>query len=159
MHIGSDVKFDQFNINNVNCDIACDFKMECCDFSLSNVSGDVVKCDIIAEESIIINNTSGDVDLLNLDAPKIKVSNVSGDITIDELTADTVKLSTISGDIIIQHATDAEFSINTVSGDVRIEEGADESKIKSSTVSGDIKINGKVISKSISDKIKNSFKW
>ena len=159
MFVGADVIFDQFTINNVNCDITCNFKIQCTDFSFCNVNGDIEDLDIVAEESIVINNTSGDIELSNVEAPTIKINSVSGDITVDELTADYVKLSTVSGDISVQISTDAEYNISTVSGDVRIEEGADDSKVKISTVSGEVEISGKVISKSISEIIKDSFKW
>ncbi|MDE6407253.1 MAG: DUF4097 family beta strand repeat-containing protein [Anaeroplasmataceae bacterium] len=159
MYVGLDVIFDQLNINNVNTDISCDFKIQCCDFSLSNVNGDIEGFNVVAEETIIINNTSGDIDLDNVEAPNVKIGTVSGDITIEELTADTVKLSTVSGDINIHVTSEADYNINTVSGDVKIEEGAAPSKVKVSTVSGEVEIDGEVISKSISERIKNSFKW
>lgn len=159
MYVGPNVRFNQVTINNVNCDITCDLKFQCADFSLSNVNGDVEELNIVAEESIVINNTNGDIELSNVEAPEVKISTVSGDIKIEEFTADHVKLSTVSGDISIQTATEAEYSISTVSGDVIIEEGADDSKVKVSTVSGEVEIGGKVISKSISDIIKKSFKW
>ncbi|MDE7105753.1 MAG: DUF4097 family beta strand repeat-containing protein [Anaeroplasmataceae bacterium] len=159
MYVGPNVRFNQFTINNVNCDITCDLKIQCTDFSLSNVNGDVENLNVVAEESIVINNTNGDIELPNVEAPEVKISTVSGDIKVEEFTADHVKLSTVSGDISIQIATDAEYNINTVSGDVKIEEGADDSKVKVSTVSGEIEIGGKVVSKNISDIIKKSFKW
>ncbi len=157
--IGKNVLFDQFTINNVNCDITCECKIMCSDFSLSNVNGDFEQMDIIAEESIVITNTNGDIEISRLEAPHIKISTVSGDIHIEEFTADNVKLSTVSGDISIELATGAEYNINSVSGDVRIEAGAEDSKVKVSTVSGEVEISGKVISKSVSDIIKKSFKW
>ncbi|MDE5545908.1 MAG: DUF4097 family beta strand repeat-containing protein [Anaeroplasmataceae bacterium] len=159
MYVGSNVKFGQFIINNVNCDVTCDFRIQCTDFSLSNVNGDANDLNIVAEESIVINNTSGDIDLSDVEAPIVKISSVSGDITVEEITADNVKLSTVSGDISIQISNDAEYTMSTVSGDIRIEEGADDSKVKVTTVSGEIEISGKVVSKSISEIIKNSFKW
>lgn len=159
MYIGRSVNFNQITINNVNCDMTCDCKIECSNFSLTNINGDVNDFNIVAEESIVINNTNGDIELPNVEAPDVKISTVSGDINVEELTADHVKLTTVSGDISIHIATDAEYNINTVSGDVTIEEGADDSKVKVSTVSGEVEINNKVISKSISDIFKNSFKW
>ncbi|MDE7213264.1 MAG: DUF4097 family beta strand repeat-containing protein, partial [Anaeroplasmataceae bacterium] len=159
MIVGSDVIFDQFCINNVNCDITCDFKIQCSNFSLSNVNGDLEEFNVVAEEAVVINNTNGDIQFVNVEAPNVKISTVSGDIKIEEFVADNVKFSTVSGEIRIEMANEADYYINSVSGSVVIEQGADDSKMKVSTVSGEIEINGKVISKSISDRIKDSFKW
>ncbi|MDE6660360.1 MAG: DUF4097 family beta strand repeat-containing protein [Anaeroplasmataceae bacterium] len=159
MFIGRNVLFGEFTINNVNCDMTCDCKIMCSDFSLSNVNGDIEELDLVAEEIIVINNTNGDIEISRLEAPHVKISTVSGDIHIEEFTADEVKLSTVSGDISIELATGAEYNINSVSGDVRIEAGAEDSKVKVSTVSGEVEISGKVVSESVSEKIKKSFKW
>ncbi|MDE5855704.1 MAG: DUF1700 domain-containing protein, partial [Anaeroplasmataceae bacterium] len=80
MYVGPNVSFNQFTINNVNCDITCDLKIQCTDFSLANVNGDVEDLNIVAEESIVINNTNGDIELPNVEAPEVKISTVSGDI-------------------------------------------------------------------------------
>lgn len=160
MYVGKDVQFNQFTINNINCDISCNFNTVCSGFSLENINGDVKGFDVVAEESILINNTNGDLDFSRLEAPTIKINNVSGDIEIDELTADLMKVSTVSGDIKILHCNESsDCQFNTVSGDIQIKDGAEDSKVKVSTVSGEVKFNGKVVSKSISEIIKNSFKW
>ena len=158
MLIGSEVLFNQFKINNLSCDVHCNFKINCTNFFISNVSGDIHFSDVEVEETSVINNTSGDITLARLLTPRVKINTISGDISISDFTCDVAKLVTVSGDIKIAQSNEADFQISSVSGDVNILVGADTSKVKASSVSGSIQMSGEMVGKALNTLFKD-FKW
>lgn len=136
----------------------CNFKINCTNFFISNVSGDIHFSDVEVEETSVINNTSGDITLARLLTPRVKINTISGDISISDFTCDVAKLVTVSGDIKIAQSNEADFQISSVSGDVNILVGADTSKVKASSVSGSIQISGEMVGKALNTLFKD-FKW
>ncbi len=159
MLVGPNVSFRDFVIKSIYTDLHCNLAIECVNFSLTNVNGDFGKISVIAEKTTTIHNTTGDLSFTILNAPKFTLSNVSGDIEIEDLTSEMNEISTVSGDIDIRNATEAEYRIKSVSGDVTIHKGGNVDLIKSTTISGSIRVNGKDVSKTLSERLKNSFKW
>lgn len=83
-----------------------------------------------------VATTSGDVDLLKVQAESTDITTVSGELTIQEITGDT-KLSTTSGDITVKKVT-GDMKLSTTSGVVEVYGNAGGGEV--STVSGDIRL-------------------
>lgn len=97
LEVGSEIKFDSFEILTVSCDVTIDtVTAEKC--RLYTVSGDFDIEKIVSKE-LVLNSVSGDMDIVRIKTDEIKVSTVSGDVDIDYVEAEIGVLDTISGDI------------------------------------------------------------
>lgn len=157
--IGCKEKINSLTINGANCDIDFDCSLDCDFFSLTTISGDVSNLDVHATDKIYINSVNADFNIDRLITQNCQISTVNGDIEIEEFVCDQVKVSTVHGDIHIHNSNDAKYSINTVAGDVIIDHGGNPENIKVSCVSGTVKVEGKTLSKTIGEVIRNSLKF
>ncbi len=109
------------------------------DLKAAVVSGDIsTDTDLILGEKAecTLSTTSGDVDLLKVEAGNVDISSVSGELTVQEITGDA-RFSTTSGDITVEKIT-GDMKISTTSGEVLVREGTGECKV--GTVSGDAEL-------------------
>ncbi len=98
-------------------------------------------------ESIMINSTSGDIDISGILSPleDIAIHSVSGDIKLKQLSFSKAYFKTVSGDITAFDVNPKANSIEikTVSGDASISYSSQPSvHVEFSTVSGDIQTDG-----------------
>lgn len=109
------------------------------DLKACSISGDILaEMDFILskETDFTMSSTSGNIELLKVEAENVDISTVSGDVNIKELNADT-SISTTSGDVDVEDC-DGDCKINTVSGDVGLEDLKGEFDV--STTSGGLEI-------------------
>ncbi len=100
---------------------------------------------------------SGDVEFKNIKAKEIKLHIVSGDFEADDINTSTINISTVSGDIEIDYLLANELKADTVSGDINIHEASYGINVKTSSITGSVKIDDKQY-KSFTKKIKEAFK-
>ena len=130
---------------------------------VKTVSSDISVKDLKGEGCVIINSTSGDINLKNNKYKEVEFNTTSGDIFIDSCSSDRLRLKTTSGDITCERVNSKVAVCNSLSGDVDMCqcEGEDISlnltsgdillstikyeKVNARTMSGDISLNNKAI--------------
>lgn len=108
---------------------------------LSTVSGDIDSKVDLDSEYLMIEMVSGDADLTRIASREIKIHVVSGDVEVEDVTTSRIELSSVSGDIEIERLIADELNASSVSGDIEINEGVESMKVKSSSITGSIKVN------------------
>jgi hypothetical protein len=83
---------------------------------------------------------SGDIDVAQLDAPRLVVEAGSGDVSLRSISSPDLTASTGSGDIGIDSLTAATSRVHAGSGDVRIDFAAAPTSVRADTGSGDLRI-------------------
>ncbi len=148
-------------------------------FSLNRLKGGIVRVELPKDrlvDSISVSTTSGDINMLDINAGTLKVSMVNGDMKFDTIEAETFMchlvsadakgdtllskeayIDTVSGDVKIDFAVAETAKIDTVSGDVEIIEGKIGS-VSSTSVTGEIIINKNSAVKSMKNYVKGIFK-
>lgn len=107
------------------------------DLTATVLSGDIDSdMDFILEKDaeFAASSTSGDINLLKVEAKTVDISSVSGDVEVEAITGDT-SISTTSGDIDVS-ACIGNCEADTVSGDIDI--NSVTGKVDFSTTSGDV---------------------
>ncbi len=102
-------------------------------------SGDI-KIDYLNASKIELIVATADMVVHKLKGDKIKLTTVSGDIFIDKAECNDFVASAVSGDIEGNKIESNTLFIDTISGDAKIKEA--NGKLKTSSVSGDIYVNG-----------------
>lgn len=122
---------------------------------VSTTSGDIL-IPLIKTQDFQLNTVSGDCEFDTIEANTMVCSVVSGDIEGKNMKADEIRLDTISGDIEVEYVTCRNLKVDAVSGDVKIDEA--EGNISSTSVSGDVIINGEETGRNVKKMIKGIFK-
>ena len=106
---------------------------------INTASGDI-KVESMKAKKIEFIIASSDMVIHKLDADHIKLTTVSGDIFVDKVRAVEFQVSSVSGDVEANHVESESIVIDTISGDANIKET--NGKLKTSSISGSIKVNG-----------------
>lgn len=106
---------------------------------ISTASGDI-KVEYLKSKKIDFTIASSDMVIHTLEGDNIKLVAVSGDIFVDRAKCIDFHTSTVSGDVEANYIDSESFFIDTISGDGKVKEAT--GKIKTSSVSGDIYVNG-----------------
>lgn len=97
VEIGSNIKFETFEINTVAADVEiCEIHTK--KFITSTVSGDFDIEKIVADE-IKMNTVSGDYDVNRIKTVELRISTISGDADVAFIDCENAIFDTISGDI------------------------------------------------------------
>lgn len=110
---------------------------------LSTVGGDFVSKIDLDSQFINIDMVSGDSEFLKIKSNDIKIHLVSGDIEIEELKTSKITVNSVSGDASIDRLYADELKVDTISGDLVVDEALDNMVVKSSSISGSVKIKDK----------------
>ena len=121
---------------------------------ISNASADLNVIDLRSREAKI-QIASGDAEIHQIEADNVNINTVSGDIKVYKINAKSVALNTVSGDIAVNYIDSQTTRIDSVSGDVNVLKL--EGEYKTSSVSGDVMVNGEECT-NITKKIKGVFK-
>ena len=85
-----------------------------------------------------METASGDVELTNVKAQKLRLRSASGDIQLERICAELLAIESRSGDMELQQVlAKEEFLCRSTSGDISLT-GCDAPKMGFATVSGDI---------------------
>ena len=118
--IPSGMSLSKLHLSTVGGDFVSKIDLECRDINIDMVSGDSEFKGIISED-FKAQLVSGDIELDSLKTSKLNISTVSGDASIDKLNAVELKVDTISGDLIVREANnDMIVKSSSISGNVRI---------------------------------------
>lgn len=105
---------------------------------IENTSCDVQSCNLDGDD-IQISTVSGDMHFKNISSRQFIAKTTSGDFAFNDINASQINLRTVSGDFSIKRMTSDNCNIDTVSGDVTIDfASCDHCACKS--ISGDIYI-------------------
>jgi DUF4097 and DUF4098 domain-containing protein YvlB len=111
------------------------------DLEIHSISGDINTYNKIQANNININNTSGKIGLLDIDAAKIDIESISGDISTGMINnVDSLNIKSTSGEISIEELKSKNVSIKSVSSDIQISKSDVSDNFKLSTISGDIEV-------------------
>lgn len=102
-----------------------------------------------------IHTTSGNIDINYIKANSIGLTTVSGEISSNTLECEKISLSTVSGKVEINEALSSLLVIDTISGDIIVNKT--ESKITTSSITGNIVVNGEEF-KNLKKYVKGVFK-
>ena len=124
---------------------------------LDSASGDFESKIDLDTKSFFINMVSGDSEFKKITCKEFKSHVVSGDIEIQEINTDTAQVSSVSGDVDIDYLLANDLKVDTVSGDIKIKEASYAMNVKSSSITGNIIVDGKKY-KNVTTKVKEVFK-
>lgn len=97
------------------------FNLDCKNLDISSISGSIKVKNVVSSASMIIETTSGSINLEKVDSPSIEISSVSGSINGTILSSKQYEVSTVSGSISLpQNKGDETCIIETVSGSINI---------------------------------------
>jgi DUF4097 and DUF4098 domain-containing protein YvlB len=82
-------------------------------------SGDI-KFSKVMMTKLAINSGSGDIDLKDMEAEKIKIRCASGDVKTSNLMADNCQMNSSSGDMVYRNLTVRSMVVEVSSGDITI---------------------------------------
>ncbi|MDO4378832.1 MAG: DUF4097 family beta strand repeat-containing protein [Erysipelotrichia bacterium] len=137
LFLPNNLTYQSVNIEDVNGDIDCDdYGFVCQNCHIETVNGDLSFA-YIKSDSCKISTVSGDIDIDNLFSEKTQIDSVNGDVEVSKGKTNTLDVSSVNGDINFNGIVDI---------------------VNSSTVNGDITVNKKIVSQTISDAINNAFK-
>lgn len=125
------------------------------EFNVSTASGDI---DIpsIKTEKFELGLVSGDCSFEDIEAKEVSFGIVSGDIDGKNLKAKDVKMDTVSGDISINFVVCESLKADTISGDIILREV--KGNVSSTSVSGDVLINGEPSGTNVKNYVKGLFR-
>ena len=119
--------------------------------TVKSTSSDVILRDSNISDKLDITSTSGTISLYSQTKFKnAKFKTVSGDINTDlSNNINSLDITSTSGDVILSDVNtmnNVKFDLNTTSGDINhnninLEKGTENSKVKVTTISGDIDLN------------------
>lgn len=110
--------------------------------NINTVSGDVFLSESTLSGSVVIDTTSGGVQLTNVSVGACDINTTSGDILMNSYSGDNTTINTTSGDITAVVSGAYHISYDTVSGDANItcDNISDGANFRVDTVSGDLSI-------------------
>ena len=103
--------------------------------SSGNIYIDYIKCN-----RAIISTTSGVLKISKLDTKSVTFTTVSSEIMLDQIYGERVSISTVSGKIDADTINSTNLIVDTISGDISVKKT--DSKLKVSSITGNILING-----------------
>lgn len=93
-----------------------DYKMQ--EVLINTTSGDI-QINVLNAENMSINSTSGDIDAENINSDEdFSATAISGDIDIEDIKAKTITLKTNSGDIDVEQTQVEDMNLRTTSGSI-----------------------------------------
>ncbi|MCL2819814.1 MAG: DUF4097 domain-containing protein [Oscillospiraceae bacterium] len=93
--------------------------------------------------NLIVNSTSGSIDISGFDTTNLEASSVSGAVTLSNIVSGDIEASTTSGRINSSTIRAGRFNANTVSGSINITE-ANVPNLNISTISGAMTVSGEL---------------
>ena len=137
--------------------IALPFGVVLGDITLSSVSGDLKSEIDLSGKNMDLEMVSGDSKFNKLHMNSFKAHVVSGDLDMDSINSNSIEFSSVSGDIEVDQVNSNSLKAEPVSGDISINEANDGIHISTSSISGDIRIQGKKY-KNFTNEVKEEFK-
>lgn len=110
--------------------------------TVNTVSGDVHISNSDLSGSLVINTTSGEVALTDINISAVAINTTSGDINLVNYSSDNTSIDTTSGDIDAIVIGDYNIAFDSVSGDQNISCNniSDGARFTVNTVSGDLTV-------------------
>lgn len=137
--------------------IALPFGVVLGDITLSSVSGDFKSEIDLSGKNMNLEMVSGDSKFNKLHMNSFKAHVVSGDLDMDSINSNSIEFSSVSGDIEVDQVHSKSLKAETISGDISINEANDGIHISTSSISGDIRIQGNKY-KNFTNEVKEAFK-
>ncbi len=104
-----------------------------------STSGDMEIEGSLSIDNVDIRNTSGDIELNNVEIGLLSFEVISGDIELNNSQIHKASMSTKSGDVSISETTMSTCDINVISGDIDLD-GIEIHELNARSISGDIDI-------------------
>ncbi len=104
-----------------------------------STSGDMEIEGSLSIDNVDIRNTSGDIELNNVEIGLLSFEVISGDIELNNSQIHKASMSTKSGDVSISETTMSTCDINVISGDIDLDD-MEIHELNARSISGDIDI-------------------
>jgi DUF4097 and DUF4098 domain-containing protein YvlB len=108
------------------------------DILLNSTSGDINLLSIVAEDKLEIKTTSSDISIDNIEAKQVEFTTKSGSIDVDNIESDNLTLSSISGDIDISSINSKVLNSSSISSDIEFDDINVSDSISITSVSGEV---------------------